>query len=146
MNKLFTLALVTTKFAECSNREINKSKQQIIMRKILLMMVAMMLTNVSVWANEVTKLDKVPYETYMKNISFDTKTKKITFEDTYQQGTPMARKYTICFASNDPVAVAGSPELEYSFFKDYGNYYFGIVGCNQYKCTANSTATIADST
>lgn len=116
------------------------------MRKIFLFIVAMVLVNVSVWANEVTKLDKVPYETYMKNISFDTKTKKLTFEDTYQQGTPMARKYTICFASNDPVAVAGSPELEYSFFKDYGNYYFGIVGCNQYKCTANSTATIADST
>ena len=161
MKKLFTLALMFfdknekksyiilrmwdffCTFAAAMVCEILKHKH---MKRFFTLLFVALLSAGTMWANEVTKLDKVPYETYMKNISFDQKTKKITFIDTYQQGTPMARKYTICFASNDPVAVAGSPELEYSIFKDYGNYYFGIVGCNQFKCTANSTATIADST
>lgn len=118
------------------------------MKKLLLVLAAMMLVNGSVWANDVTKLDKVPYETYMKNISFDQKTKKLTFEDTYQEGTPMSRKYIIYFASNDPADIYGhlSDDLEYAFFECYGNYFYGLVGCTQYKCSATGSSLLVDST
>lgn len=64
-------------------------------RVVILLFVALM--SAGMWALKYEKVDKVPVETYITDITFDAKKNILSFTDNYKQGSLYDRKYIIYF-------------------------------------------------
>lgn len=103
-------------------------------KKFFLFIIAAFMATSSAWAENATGAgDTIPLPRYLKNIHYDKNTDKLYFDDTFQYGTRIKRRYDVIVfyrtANSQFVKYAGQ-----SVSYDYGEVFLTAHGSNYTTC------------